>query len=179
MSNLESHVATFEADVETTHDIVHGDDTTEVATDNGPVRSFAKLQKDLVEDLNAADTIAETQQHRDEAQQFRDQAEAARDAATLAGEVYADTAAGLAAVGDGEYFKTPADDEEGFLTLWQRQDAGTAQPIDTYPSLAGLDARLETLNGQLVALIQSLGVAPELGTLRLEFTRQSYLIGSA
>ena len=68
MSNLESRVATFEADVETTHDIVHGDDTTEVATDNGPVRSFAKLQKDLVEDLNAADTIAETQQHRDQAQ---------------------------------------------------------------------------------------------------------------
>src|SRR5690606_17104188 len=52
----------------------------------------------------------------------------------VGGETYPDTAAGLAATGDGEYFTVPSSDAAGYLDLYLN-DAGTAEYVDTYPNL--------------------------------------------
>lgn len=180
---LNDKVSTFETDVGLTHQLVHGDTATEVDTENGPLRSFAKLQQDLVDELNAADTIAETQQNRTAAEQAAGDAEAARDAAVVSAEVYADSAAGLAATVDGEFFKAVSPTEDGFLALY-RNDAGSATLIDEYPSLSAIAKRalrseLDEINRQLVALMLSLHPETELGTLNFDFTRRRYLLGEA
>src|SRR5690606_8328131 len=47
----------------------------------------------------------------------------------VGGETYPDTAAGLAATGDGEYFTVPSSDAAGYLDLY-RNDSGTAVYVD-------------------------------------------------
>lgn len=153
--------------------------------DPTPVDSSA-IQDEILEALNqmAAD-LATSAELRDETAGLRDEAQQAvtdardyRDGAAVAGQVYADTAAGLAAVGDGDYFKTPAADDEGFLTLWQRQDASTAQPIDTYPSLNGLTAAIQAANEQATRLNRSFSMRPYNGeSLRADFEAQGYGLG--
>lgn len=79
-----------------------------------------------------------TQTFRNEAQTFRNEAEAARDAAVVNGNIYADTTAGLAATSNTEYFAIPSASAEGYLDLY-RNNAGTADLIDTLPNSTALD----------------------------------------
>lgn len=67
------------------------------------------------------------------------EAETARDAAQLNAGIYDDTTAGLAGTSDGDYFSTPSADSNEYLILY-RNDAGSATEIETYPSVAGIQA---------------------------------------
>lgn len=68
----------------------------------------------------------------------RTAAEVARDAALVAGDIYASTAAGIAAVAVGQYFSVPAPGSTEYLILY-RVDAGpVATEIKRYPSADSL-----------------------------------------
>ena len=80
-------------------------------------------------------------------------AETARDAAMLAGRMYPTTAAGIAATTNGNYFSTPsASPSEQFAQLWMN-NAGVASFVNTYPSLAAINAKFdEVLSDDLYAI---------------------------
>ena len=91
-----------------------------------------------------------------DAQTAQTGAEAARDAAALTGNVYADTATGLAATADGQYFtardpSAPLD----FLILY-RNDAGSATQIETYPTAAAMDESVQIAYAQraIVSIVE-------------------------
>jgi hypothetical protein len=65
------------------------------------------------------------------AQAAKTSAETARDAANATGKVYATTAAGLAAVAEGEYFNVPSADASEFLALY-RKTGGAAVEAKRY-----------------------------------------------
>lgn len=52
-------IATFIADTVVAHEIVHGDASTTVETDNGSVRSLAKLIADKQDAINEATVMAQ------------------------------------------------------------------------------------------------------------------------
>lgn len=160
MSELQSRVANFEEDVALTHELVHGDDATKVATDNGPLRTFAHLQKDLENDLSAAAAITETGQNRTAAETARVGAEdakvaadLARDAAQLSAGIYVDIATGLAATSAGEYFSVETSNTSEYLALYLN-NAGTAELAGSYPSLAALEAAHQTIAAAQSAQVQ-------------------------
>ena len=64
-----------------------------------------------------------------------DRAEQAADAASLSGDVYPDTASGLASTTNGQYFSVVSPVAEGYLDLY-RNNAGLAAFQKTYPSSA-------------------------------------------
>lgn len=86
-------------------------------------------------DATAADAAAAT------ASAAASAAEAARDAAMVSGDIYPDTATGLAAVSEGGYFSVPSPDSSEYLILY-RDVAGVATEVKRYPS-AGLVATVE------------------------------------
>lgn len=53
-TTVEAAIAVLKQDVEITHDIVHGDNTTNVDTESGLVPSFSKLVKTLTDEVEAA-----------------------------------------------------------------------------------------------------------------------------
>ena len=53
-NTVEESISVFQQDTEIAHDIVHGSNTTEVLTENGLVPSFAKVVKELTDEVNAA-----------------------------------------------------------------------------------------------------------------------------
>jgi lysophospholipase L1-like esterase len=61
-------------------------------------------------------------------------AEVARDAANATGKVYPDTAAGIAAVAEGEYFSVPSASSSESLILY-REESGVAVAKKRYPAL--------------------------------------------
>ena len=106
-------------------------------------------------------------------------AEAARDAAVVSGQVYPDTSAGLTATSDGQYFKTVAANQAGFLTLW-RNNAGVATEIETYPSLTGIAQALEQANRRQTRLARSLQRLGDHGqTLHSDFDLDAHGLGTA
>lgn len=106
-------------------------------------------------------------------------AEAARDAAVVSGHVYPDTSAGLTATSDGQYFKTVAANQAGFLTLW-RNNAGVATEIETYPSLTGIAQALEQANRKQTRLARSLQRLGDHGqTLHSDFDLDAHGLGTA
>lgn len=91
---------------------------------------------------------------------------------------YPDTAAGLAATGDTEFFWVPA---PAGLTLYMN-DNGAAVADTTYPNSTTLQSAVDALSGlegRILSLIESLH--PELigTTTRLDFLAQSYMITEA
>ena len=78
-----------------------------------------------------------------------DRAKQAADAASLSGDVYPDTASGLASTTNGKYFSVVSPVAEGYLDLY-RNNAGVAAYQKTYPSSAlvkRLDAGFNKLTG--------------------------------
>ncbi|MBF0453624.1 MAG: hypothetical protein HQL72_02265 [Magnetococcales bacterium] len=63
---LEAAATQLTADSATAHDIVHGDNTTTVTTEGGPVKSLAKLATDLETDLTSNNVISQVTAIRDE-----------------------------------------------------------------------------------------------------------------
>lgn len=53
-TTVESAIAVFKQDVQIAHDVVHGDNTTDVDTENGLVPSFSKLVQTLTDEVEAA-----------------------------------------------------------------------------------------------------------------------------
>ena len=53
-NTVEESIEVFQQDVQITHDIVHGNNTTVVPTEAGNVPSFSKVVKDLTDEVNAA-----------------------------------------------------------------------------------------------------------------------------
>lgn len=53
MTTLQNSIDQFATDAGIAHQIVHGDSTTTVETENGPVRSMAKLASDIEADVEA------------------------------------------------------------------------------------------------------------------------------
>lgn len=93
---LQNKVQQFSQDADKVNAIVHGPASgagSTVATDGGPVRTFAKIDADLNANGNVATVLA-----------AKVAAEAARDAAALTAKVYASTAAGVAATANGQMF---------------------------------------------------------------------------
>lgn len=66
-------------------------------------------------------------------------AQAAADAATISGNVFPNTADGIAGTANGEYFSVPSADTDGFLDLYFH-NAGSAVYVDTYPNKNALAA---------------------------------------
>lgn len=76
-----------------------------------------------------------------------DRAEAAADAASLSANVYPDTTAGLAAVGEGEYFSVPSAEDTEYLILYQDL-AGVATEVKRYPSKLRIDQTEDTARAE-------------------------------
>ena len=70
---------------------------------------------------------------------LHDSALQARDVAVLNGGIYDDTAAGIAATTNGQYFTIPSPSAFGYLDLY-KNNASVADYIDTYPNKAAVDA---------------------------------------
>jgi len=66
-------------------------------------------------------------------------AQEAADAATISGNVFPNTADGIAGTVNGEYFSVPSSDTDGFLDLYFH-NAGSAVYVDTYPNKNALAA---------------------------------------
>lgn len=78
-----------------------------------------------------------------------DRAEAAADAATISASIYEDTAAGIAATSDGEYFSVVSASGDGYLDLY-KNDVGAATYQKTYPSIEKIDS-VESLANALTS----------------------------
>ena len=157
---LKDKVLTFEQDVEITHGLVHGADDATVETEGGELRTFAKLQKDLEEDLNSAAAITETGQNRQatetalsETLAAKTETEQARDAAQLSAGIWKTISAGLQGTTSDEYFSVPSDDSAEYLVLFYN-NAGTAEEVNSYPSAAALDAAHQTIADAQSAQVQ-------------------------
>lgn len=81
-----------------------------------------------------------------------DRAEAARDAAQLSAGVYADTASGLAATAEGDYFSVPSADNDAFLILYRHDPSPVATEVKRYPSVQGARLVANILGGDIEAI---------------------------
>lgn len=81
--SLINKVDQFNNDADIAHQIVHGDATTTVATEGGPVRSFSKLIADKDKEFNSNDILQQVASARDAALEAETGAELARDAAMI------------------------------------------------------------------------------------------------
>lgn len=90
---------------------------------------------DVAESVAAAQSEADrATDEADRASADAERAEAARDAAMVSGDIYTDTASGLAATLNGEYFSVPGTDSRDYMILYMN-NGGAAQEIRRYPSL--------------------------------------------
>lgn len=114
-TNIAEAIDVIEQDSEILHNIVHGDENTEVLTENGLVPSIDKVLNDI--NTQADNVLAGIQ------------AEADR-AAAAAGKIYETSAAGQADVGrvDGDYFWVVSALDANVLELWRK---GASLPTDT------------------------------------------------
>ena len=86
-----------------------------------------------------------------------DRAEQAADAASLSGDVYPDTASGLASTTNGQYFSVPSGNSLEYLILYLN-NAGAAQEIKRYPSAERVSSiNQTTVSGVAIALEDSAG----------------------
>lgn len=152
---------------------INGGEAETVDTDAGPIPTWAGL----IAQLNADAAATEVGQDRTAAEQAAADAQDYRDAAAVAGVVYADAAAGLAATSDSEYFKAVSTVGGGFLDLFLN-DGGAATLIDTFPSLGGLDARIAAENELTTRLNRSFSDRLYNGeSLRADFQARAYGLG--
>lgn len=90
--------------------------------------------------------VADQKELRDlvlDAEQHADRAETAADVAALNAGVYVDTAAGLAATSEGDYFSVPSAEDDEYLILYLHDTGGVATEIKRYPSKRYIDGFFE------------------------------------
>jgi hypothetical protein len=164
-----------------------GDDRQAVSEDRAAVEGHLQDAQERIGStqalVDARDTALAAQAGAEDAETgavaAQTSAEAARDAAVVSGQVYPDTSAGLTATSDGQYFKTVAANQAGFLTLW-RNNAGVATEIETYPSLTGIAQALEQANRKQTRLARSLQRLGDHGqTLHSDFDLDAHGLGTA
>ena len=78
-----------------------------------------------------------------------DRAELARDAAVISAGIYANEAAGRAAVADGVRFSAVGASSDKAVDIWQRVNSAGSTLLRSYPSLAALNAALDDLSSAL------------------------------
>lgn len=122
MSALDTQIQTLQADIGLLHQIVHGDSSTTVTTDSGPLPSFRKYQTD-----NLGTLIAESTELKDEA------ATSASNASTSAGQAAASAAAASGSEGTAAQHVV---DAEAQVTLATTQASAAA----TSAAAAGVSA---------------------------------------
>lgn len=124
------------------HAVANGGPADEVSTNNGPLPSIAKWMADhegpfaalvdaAMEPIQVQTGIAVAAAEAAESE--ADRAWAAADSAAVAGDIYPDVAAGLAATPVDGYFSVPSASAAEHLILYQNQ-AGAAAQIKIYPS---------------------------------------------
>lgn len=97
-----------------------------------------------------------------------DRAEQAADAAALNSGVYPDTAAGLSATTEGDYFSVPSAEDDEYLILYLHDAGPVATEIKRYPSAEAV----EVLSGEYTA---ALSLPQDTST----YTGSQYAIGSS
>lgn len=131
--SLINKVEQFNDDVDIAHQIVHGDSTTIVTTEGGPVRSLAKLIADKDAEFVGGNIVQQAVAARDDSEAARDVAVLAKDAAMVGAVTYPDEATGRAAVADGEYFKVIGSGDVA-AREYRRTNASTSVLVAEYPS---------------------------------------------
>lgn len=107
--------------------------------------SWIVIGTDLSSSIAAAQqALADTVVAKDVTLLAKAAAESARDAAQLSAGVYVDTAAGLAATTNGQYFSVPSADSAEYLILY-KNNAGSAVEQKRYPSGEAVDLVLARL----------------------------------
>lgn len=132
--SLINKVDQFNDDVDIAHQIVHGDSTTTVTTEGGPVRSLAKLIADKDAEFVGGNIVQQAVAARDDSEAARDVAVLAKDAAMVGAVTYPDEATGRAAVVDGEYFKVIGSGDVA-AREYRRTNASTSVLVAEYPSV--------------------------------------------
>lgn len=145
---LQSKVATFAADIELAHKLVHGLPAEQVETEGGVMPTFAGVQ----EQLSAAAAITETGQNRQAAEAAKTAAEAARDVANSSAGIYQGTDLGLAGTATGDYFSVPSPLDDEVLILY-RNEAGIAVEVKRYPSAAWVENTRESMTAMAASLV--------------------------
>lgn len=117
-----------------------------------PTANLADIQDDILQPppSRIIEAVDEAKEARDEAvgakgaaEEAAARAEAARAAART---IFPDTAAGLAATTDGDYFSVPSEDDEEYLILY-RNNNGTAEEVARYPSAEGMTVLADETEG--------------------------------
>lgn len=111
--------------------------TAPTATDR--LGATKQTMKGILDDLNATAAITATGMNRAAAEAAAALATTARDAAIASADIYATTAAGIAATTTGKYFSVPSVDSNEYLILYLNS-AGTAVEKKRYPSAAAIAA---------------------------------------
>lgn len=121
------------------------------------VDAAAEVIDQGVEDINDIkdDTISESNAIKAQTEVVRNQAEAARDAAFVNADVYADTAAGLAATTVGDQFQVVDGDE---IIRYLHDTGPVATEVARYPSSSKVDA----IEQSLLYPFQSIGITGDL-----------------
>lgn len=132
--SLINKVEQFNDDVDIAHQIVHGDATTTVPTEGGPVRSLAKLIADKDAEFVGGDVVQQAVAARNGSEAARDIAVLARNAAMVGAVTYPDEATGRSAVADGEFFKVIGSGDVA-AREYRRTNSTTSVLVAEYPSV--------------------------------------------
>lgn len=147
--SLINKVDQFNDDVDIAHQIVHGDSTTIVTTEGGPVRSLAKLIADKDAEFIGGKVVQQAVAALNATESAMNTAILARDAALVGAVTYPDEATGRAAVTDGEYFKVIGSGDVA-AREYRRTNASTSVLVAEYPSggaLGNLKKRIDDQYG--------------------------------
>lgn len=137
--SLINKVDQFNDDVDIAHQIVHGDSTTIVTTEGGPVRSLAKLIADKDAEFIGGNVVQQAVAALNATESAMDTAILARDAAMVGAVTYPDEASGRAAVTDGEYFKVIGSGDVA-AREYRRTNASASVLVAEYPSVSRINS---------------------------------------
>lgn len=118
-----------ERDAQDLAELVNGTGFVTTRYGDNPKRTWHQLQ-DEFDATQAGEYVAQSVA-------AADRAETAADAAALSGNIYDDTAAGIAATVSGDYFSIVSTDGENYLDLY-KNESGVAVFKKTYPSVSGI-----------------------------------------
>lgn len=173
--SLINKVEQFNDDVDIAHQIVHGDSTTTVTTEGGPVRSLAKLIADKDAEFVGGNIVQQAVAARDDSEAARDVAVLAKDAAMVGAVTYPDEATGRAAVADGGYFKVIGSGDVA-AREYRRTDPSTSVLVAEYPSLmaySGVDVRVTALENPITLSPAEALMGDEIEGIAIDVTNES------
>jgi len=132
----EDAVATAADRVQTGEDVI-ATAADRVQTGEDVIATAASAEAAALSETNAGDSESLALTYKTESQAAQAAAEVARDAALSSGNVYANTAAGIAATTTGQYFSVVDSSDINYLILYLN-NAGTAVEQKRYPSVEAI-----------------------------------------